>query len=153
MLAPCPFLTGLPFFRPHPPIPNAQHKVLNDWATAQIASSSKERRQSWQTYVKTMWQQSPKRIYKWIGGTAVVWDLAIRGENGFALSPDDTAQVELETWSKLWKPGSFQLRRAVTDDPMPALLPALSNFVLNSSCLLLLPSLTSGSSSNLWKLL
>eukprot|EP00971_Amphidinium_carterae_P204826 4064989-Amphidinium_carterae.1 len=24
-----------------------------------------------------MWQQSPKRIYKWICGTAVAWDLAI----------------------------------------------------------------------------
>eukprot|EP00971_Amphidinium_carterae_P326303 6456998-Amphidinium_carterae.1 len=64
-----------------------------------------------------MWQQSPKRIYKRIRGTAVVWDLAIRGENGFALLPDDTAQVEPEAWSKLWQPGSVRLRSVFIEDP------------------------------------
>eukprot|EP00971_Amphidinium_carterae_P336340 6472663-Amphidinium_carterae.1 len=52
----------------------------------------------------------PKRMYKWIHGTVVVWDLAIRGSDGFALTPDDAAKTELEAWSKLWRPGSVRLR-------------------------------------------
>eukprot|EP00971_Amphidinium_carterae_P242483 4814867-Amphidinium_carterae.2 len=48
---------------------------------------------------------SPKKIYKWIRGTAAVWDLAILSEDGYALSPDHAAQAELEAWSKLWRPG------------------------------------------------
>eukprot|EP00971_Amphidinium_carterae_P250331 4969419-Amphidinium_carterae.1 len=65
-----------------------------------------------------MWQQFPKRIYKWIRATAVVWDLAIRGDAGFAHLPDDAAQVEVDdAWSKLWQPGLFRLRRMVTNDP------------------------------------
>eukprot|EP00971_Amphidinium_carterae_P242556 4815905-Amphidinium_carterae.1 len=59
-----------------------------------------------------MWKQSPKRIYKWIRGTVVVWDLAISGTDGFALTPDAAAKTELslEAWSKLWRPGSVRLR-------------------------------------------
>eukprot|EP00971_Amphidinium_carterae_P244385 4852653-Amphidinium_carterae.1 len=48
---------------------------------------------------------SPKKIYKWIRGTAAVWDLAILSDNGYAVSPDQAAQAELEAWSKLWQPG------------------------------------------------
>eukprot|EP00971_Amphidinium_carterae_P299071 5941635-Amphidinium_carterae.1 len=64
-----------------------------------------------------MWKQSPKRIYKWICGTVVVWDLAISGSDGFALTPDEAAKTELEAWSKLWRPGVVRLRSVVTDDP------------------------------------
>eukprot|EP00971_Amphidinium_carterae_P264311 5243162-Amphidinium_carterae.2 len=64
-----------------------------------------------------MWKQAPKRICKLIRGTIVVWDLAIRGSNGFALNPHETAEVELEAWSKLWRPGLVRLRSVVTDDP------------------------------------
>eukprot|EP00971_Amphidinium_carterae_P270283 5362885-Amphidinium_carterae.4 len=78
--------------------------------------SVRNRRVSWQTYVTEMWKQAPKRIYKWIRGTVVVWDLANRGSNGFALTPDEAAQVELEAWSKLWRPGCVRLRSVVTDD-------------------------------------
>eukprot|EP00971_Amphidinium_carterae_P135204 2679745-Amphidinium_carterae.1 len=53
-----------------------------------------------------MWTTSPKKIYKWIRGTAAVWDLAILSEDGFALNPDQAAQAELQAWSKLWQPGS-----------------------------------------------
>eukprot|EP00971_Amphidinium_carterae_P226850 4499126-Amphidinium_carterae.3 len=60
-------------------------KALQDCVVARNASQAKERNKSWQTYVATMWKQAPKRIYKWIQGTIVVWDLAIRGSNGFAL--------------------------------------------------------------------
>eukprot|EP00971_Amphidinium_carterae_P112285 2224075-Amphidinium_carterae.1 len=56
-----------------------------------------------------MWSTSPKKIYKWIRGTAAVWDLAILSSvwtsDGFALSPDQATQAELEAWSKLWQPG------------------------------------------------
>eukprot|EP00971_Amphidinium_carterae_P125102 2478732-Amphidinium_carterae.1 len=72
------------------------------------ASRAKEREKSWQTYVTEMWKQVPKRIYKWIRGTVVVWDLAIRGSNGCALTPDESAQA----WS-----GPVWLRSVVTDDP------------------------------------
>eukprot|EP00971_Amphidinium_carterae_P193528 3840130-Amphidinium_carterae.1 len=52
-----------------------------------------------------MWSTSPKKIYKWIRGTAAVWDLAILSSDGFALSPDQATKAELEAWSKLWQPG------------------------------------------------
>eukprot|EP00971_Amphidinium_carterae_P340335 6478620-Amphidinium_carterae.1 len=52
-----------------------------------------------------MWDTSPKKIYKWIRGTAAVWDLAILSDAGYALSPDQAKQAELEAWSKLWQPG------------------------------------------------
>eukprot|EP00971_Amphidinium_carterae_P319360 6347297-Amphidinium_carterae.2 len=102
---------------PHPPTAAAQAKALQDWLMARNANHAKERKKSWQTYVAEMWKQAPKRIYKWIRGTVVVWDLAIRGSNGFALTLDETAKVELEAWSKLWRPGLVQLRSVVTDDP------------------------------------
>eukprot|EP00971_Amphidinium_carterae_P056474 1115905-Amphidinium_carterae.1 len=60
---------------------------------------------SWRAYVKEMWNTSPKKIYKWIRSTAAVWDLAILSDEGFALNPDQAAQAELQTWSKLWQPG------------------------------------------------
>eukprot|EP00971_Amphidinium_carterae_P000175 3746-Amphidinium_carterae.1 len=53
-----------------------------------------------------MWNTSPKKIYKWIRGTAAVWDLAIPSTDGFALSPDQATRAELEAWSKLWQPGN-----------------------------------------------
>eukprot|EP00971_Amphidinium_carterae_P233542 4634806-Amphidinium_carterae.1 len=61
---------------------------------------------AWRAYVKEMWNTSPKKIYKWIRGTAAVWDLAILSEEGYALSPDQATQAELEAWSKLWQPGN-----------------------------------------------
>eukprot|EP00971_Amphidinium_carterae_P082354 1628259-Amphidinium_carterae.3 len=59
----------------------------------------------WKAYVKDTWERSPKKIYKWIRGTAAVWDLAILHENGYALSSDQAAQSDLIAWSKLWQPG------------------------------------------------
>eukprot|EP00971_Amphidinium_carterae_P139214 2758690-Amphidinium_carterae.1 len=53
-----------------------------------------------------MWANSPKKIYKWIRGTAAVWDLAILSDDGYALSPDQAAKAELQAWSKLWQPGT-----------------------------------------------
>eukprot|EP00971_Amphidinium_carterae_P084880 1679598-Amphidinium_carterae.1 len=53
-----------------------------------------------------MWHTSPKKIYKWIRGTAAVWDLAILSKDGYALSPDQATKAELEVWSKLWQPGN-----------------------------------------------
>eukprot|EP00971_Amphidinium_carterae_P320180 6364487-Amphidinium_carterae.3 len=64
-----------------------------------------------------MWKTSPKNIYKWIGGTTAVWDLAVHDENGFAHTPDDTAKVELGAWSKLWSPGTPKLQRLRNDKP------------------------------------
>eukprot|EP00971_Amphidinium_carterae_P208450 4135785-Amphidinium_carterae.1 len=55
-----------------------------------------------------------QEIYKWIRGTAAVWDLAITHENGFALSPDDTAVAELAAWSKLWQPGTVDFPQRAT---------------------------------------
>eukprot|EP00971_Amphidinium_carterae_P254570 5054154-Amphidinium_carterae.1 len=56
-----------------------------------------ERAASWKTYVQDMWERSPKTIYKRIQGSAFVWDLwdlAILHDNGYALSPDQTAHAE-----------------------------------------------------------
>eukprot|EP00971_Amphidinium_carterae_P185957 3691467-Amphidinium_carterae.1 len=95
---------------PHPPTAAAQSKALQDWVTARNSSRAKERKKSWQQYVTDMWKESPKRIYKWIRGNVVVWDLAISGADRFALTPDQAAKTELEAWSKLWEPGSVRLR-------------------------------------------
>eukprot|EP00971_Amphidinium_carterae_P108243 2143401-Amphidinium_carterae.1 len=56
-----------------------------------------------------MWTTSPKKIYKWIRGSAAVWDIAILSDEGYALTPDQAGQAELQawrlSWSKLWQPG------------------------------------------------
>eukprot|EP00971_Amphidinium_carterae_P201622 4000880-Amphidinium_carterae.2 len=76
------------------------------WITGRKRKIQAERTASWKAYVKEMWETSPKKIYKWIRGTAAVWDIAILHENGFALTPDQAAQAELGAWSKLWQPGT-----------------------------------------------
>eukprot|EP00971_Amphidinium_carterae_P155062 3074951-Amphidinium_carterae.2 len=64
-----------------------------------------------------MWKQTPKRIYVDPDMQVDLWDRChlgpcdTRSYSGFALTPDDTAQVELEAWSKLWRP------RSVVTDP------------------------------------
>eukprot|EP00971_Amphidinium_carterae_P350462 6491558-Amphidinium_carterae.2 len=78
---------------------------LDAWITGRMKRIQAERPASWRAYLKEMWATSPKKIYKWIRGTAAVWDLAILSENGFALSPHQAAQAELDAWSKLWQPG------------------------------------------------
>eukprot|EP00971_Amphidinium_carterae_P318366 6328033-Amphidinium_carterae.1 len=52
-----------------------------------------------------MWRASPNKIYKWIRGTNAVRDLAVHNDDGFAYTLDDMARVELNAWSKLWRPG------------------------------------------------
>eukprot|EP00971_Amphidinium_carterae_P224567 4454834-Amphidinium_carterae.1 len=63
-----------------------------------------------------MWDTSPKKIYKWIRGTAAVWDLAILSNDGFALNPDQAAQAELQAWSKLWQPGRTNFPNKTTSE-------------------------------------
>eukprot|EP00971_Amphidinium_carterae_P151639 3005891-Amphidinium_carterae.6 len=88
-----------------PPTLEAQYNFLDAWLTGRKKKIQAERSASWKAYVKDMWERSPKKIYKWIRGTASVWDLSILHENGYALGPDQTAQSELMAWSKLWEPG------------------------------------------------
>eukprot|EP00971_Amphidinium_carterae_P039113 768757-Amphidinium_carterae.1 len=73
---------------PHPPTAAAQAKTIQDWVLARNASRAKERKKSWQNYVTEMWKQAPKRIYKWIRGTVVVWDLVITDSESAACKQD-----------------------------------------------------------------
>eukprot|EP00971_Amphidinium_carterae_P033145 652553-Amphidinium_carterae.1 len=101
----CTFFEWPQFLGAHPPTAEAQLTSLDAWVTGRKKRLQAERTASWRTYVKEMWDTSPKKIFKWIRGTAAVWDLAILSEEGYALSPDQATQAELEAWSKLWQPG------------------------------------------------
>eukprot|EP00971_Amphidinium_carterae_P003700 73580-Amphidinium_carterae.1 len=96
----CTFFEWPHFLGEHPPTAEAQLTSLDAWVTGRKKRLQAERAASWRSYVKEMWDTSPKRIYKWIRGTAAVWDLAILSEEGYALSPDQATQAELEAWSK-----------------------------------------------------
>eukprot|EP00971_Amphidinium_carterae_P311084 6182141-Amphidinium_carterae.1 len=110
----CTFFEWPQFLGEIPPTPEAQLTCLDAWITGRKKRIQAERTASWKAYVKETWETSPKKIYKWIRGTAVVWDLAILSGNGFALSPDQAAQAELEAWSKLWQPGHTSFPNKVT---------------------------------------
>eukprot|EP00971_Amphidinium_carterae_P083404 1650760-Amphidinium_carterae.2 len=94
---------------PHTSSGAEQLKALDAWFQS-TPKAAKKRRDGWNQYVKDMWKDSPKKIYKWIRGIAV-WDLAVHDVDGFAYTPDDTAKLELGAWSKLRRPGTPQLQK------------------------------------------
>eukprot|EP00971_Amphidinium_carterae_P300159 5963890-Amphidinium_carterae.1 len=101
----CTFFEWPAFRGEIPPTAEAQLTRLDAWVTSRKKELQAERTASWRAYVKEMWATRPMKIYKWIRGTAAVWDLAILSDTGFALTPDQAAQAELAAWSKLWQPG------------------------------------------------
>eukprot|EP00971_Amphidinium_carterae_P252585 5014677-Amphidinium_carterae.1 len=101
----CTFFEWPAFLGEIPPTVEAQYACLDAWITGKKKKEQAERSASWRAYVKEAWERSPKKIYKRIRGNASVWDLAILHYNGYALSPDQTAQAELNAWSTRWKPG------------------------------------------------
>eukprot|EP00971_Amphidinium_carterae_P141436 2802561-Amphidinium_carterae.1 len=110
----CTFFEWPPFLGEIPPTAEAQLTRLDAWVTGRRKRIQAERTASWRAYVKEMWATSPKKIYKWIRGTAAVWDLAILSADGYALSPDQAAGAELEAWSKLWQPGQTSFPQKTT---------------------------------------
>eukprot|EP00971_Amphidinium_carterae_P008746 171952-Amphidinium_carterae.1 len=101
----CTFFEWPSFLGTIPPTAEAQLTALDDWVSCRKKRLQAERTASWRTYVKEMWTTSPKKIYKWIRGTAAVWDIAILSDEGYALTPDQGTQAELQAWSKQWQPG------------------------------------------------
>eukprot|EP00971_Amphidinium_carterae_P045753 900316-Amphidinium_carterae.2 len=97
----CTFFEWPTFLGKIPPILEAQYTALDTWLTGKKKKEQAERSASW----REAWERSPKKSYKWIRGNASVWDLAILNEDGYSLTPDQTAQAELQAWSKLWQPG------------------------------------------------
>eukprot|EP00971_Amphidinium_carterae_P099421 1966882-Amphidinium_carterae.3 len=91
----CTFFEWPTFLGEIPPTVEAQYACLHAWITGKKKKEQAERSASWRAYVKEAWERSPKKIYKWIRGNDSVWDLAILHDNGYALSPDQTAQAEL----------------------------------------------------------
>eukprot|EP00971_Amphidinium_carterae_P336003 6472118-Amphidinium_carterae.1 len=69
-----------------PPTAEAQLTALDAWVNSRKQKLRAERMASWRAYVKEMWATSPKKIYKWIRGTAAVWDIAILSDEGLLLA-------------------------------------------------------------------
>eukprot|EP00971_Amphidinium_carterae_P167768 3324131-Amphidinium_carterae.1 len=62
------FLHGV--LAPDLPTAEAQLTRLDAWVTGRKKRIQAERTASWRAYVKEMWATGPKKIYKWIRGTA-----------------------------------------------------------------------------------
>eukprot|EP00971_Amphidinium_carterae_P316047 6282060-Amphidinium_carterae.1 len=93
-----------------PPSVETQYKALEDW-----------------TRSNDVWRVVPAGELA-CGRTAAVWDLAVLHEDGFALTPDQTAQAELTAWMAAWtgmvyRPESWQGPLAHTSPPF-AIAPA-----------------------------
>eukprot|EP00971_Amphidinium_carterae_P213495 4237036-Amphidinium_carterae.1 len=81
----CTFFEWPAFLDVIPPTAEAQLRALDEWVNRRKNKLKTERAAIWRAYVKEMWSTSPKKIYKWIRGTAAVWDIAILSDEGFAL--------------------------------------------------------------------
>eukprot|EP00971_Amphidinium_carterae_P221807 4403169-Amphidinium_carterae.2 len=66
----CTFFEWPQFLGEIPPICEAQLTSLEAWITGRKKRIQAERSASWKAYVEEMWETSPKKIYKWIRGTA-----------------------------------------------------------------------------------
>eukprot|EP00971_Amphidinium_carterae_P206866 4104714-Amphidinium_carterae.1 len=53
-----------------------QSLCADAWHQSTVKAEAKKRRDGWNQCVKDMWKTAPNKIYKWIRGTIVVWDLA-----------------------------------------------------------------------------
>eukprot|EP00971_Amphidinium_carterae_P107661 2131812-Amphidinium_carterae.1 len=50
--------------------PTAEAQLIDEWLSSRKKRLQAERTASWRAYVKDMWATSPKKIYKWIRGSA-----------------------------------------------------------------------------------
>eukprot|EP00971_Amphidinium_carterae_P330356 6463351-Amphidinium_carterae.1 len=78
---PCASLEWPDFLGPHYLESEQQLNCLDAWYQQIAKADAKQRREGWNQYVKDMWKIGPKKIYKWIRGTAVVWDLAVHDDD------------------------------------------------------------------------
>eukprot|EP00971_Amphidinium_carterae_P341751 6480725-Amphidinium_carterae.1 len=59
-----------------PPTALAQQELLEGRNSARKTQKGKDSRKSWQNFVKEAWSEAPRKIFKWLRGKTLVWNLA-----------------------------------------------------------------------------
>eukprot|EP00971_Amphidinium_carterae_P166114 3292667-Amphidinium_carterae.3 len=69
--------------------------------------------------VPTLRMRGSAALRRCISGSEAMLELAMLRENGYALSPDQIAQAELNAWSTLWQPGvaNFPNKSTIANPP------------------------------------
>eukprot|EP00971_Amphidinium_carterae_P345784 6486915-Amphidinium_carterae.1 len=95
-----------------PPTAVAQRELLEGRSSARKSASAKATRTAWKDFVKEAWENAPRKIFKWLRGKTLVWNLAVSLDGRWAAGPAQVAELEVQAWSALW-----QGRRVVQDVP------------------------------------
>eukprot|EP00971_Amphidinium_carterae_P055364 1091343-Amphidinium_carterae.1 len=86
-----------------PPTAAAQKDLLEGRISSRKTLKAKESRKAWQRFVKEAWEESPKKIFKWLKGKTLVWNLAVSLDGRWAAGPAEVAELEVHAWNKLWQ--------------------------------------------------
>eukprot|EP00971_Amphidinium_carterae_P065708 1302360-Amphidinium_carterae.1 len=86
-----------------PPTAQAQREFLEGRISARKTQKAKDSRKAWQTFVKEAWEETPRKIYKWLRGKTLVWNLAVSLDGKWAAGPAEVAELEVQAWNKLWQ--------------------------------------------------
>eukprot|EP00971_Amphidinium_carterae_P025750 508046-Amphidinium_carterae.1 len=102
-----------------PPTAQAQRDFLEGRIAARKTQKAKDSRKAWQAFVKEAWEEAPKKIYKWLRGKTLVWNLAVSLDGKWAAGPAEVAELEVQAWNKLWQgePVTQVRPRTVPTDP------------------------------------
>eukprot|EP00971_Amphidinium_carterae_P052227 1028064-Amphidinium_carterae.1 len=71
--------------------------------SARKTQRAKDSRQAWRTHVKQAWEDAPRKIFKWLKGKTLVWNLAVSLDGQWAAGPSEVAELEVQAWNKLWR--------------------------------------------------
>eukprot|EP00971_Amphidinium_carterae_P022604 446042-Amphidinium_carterae.1 len=88
-----------------PPTALAQQdlELLEGRNTARKTQKGKDSRKAWQKFVKEAWSEAPRKIFKWLRGKTLVWNLAVSLDGRWAAGPAEVAELEVQAWNKLWQ--------------------------------------------------
>eukprot|EP00971_Amphidinium_carterae_P014447 285490-Amphidinium_carterae.1 len=77
-----------------PPTALAQRELLEGRTSARKTQRATKSRKAWQTYVREVWSEAPRKIYKWLRGKTLVWNLAVSLDGKWAAGPAEVAELE-----------------------------------------------------------
>eukprot|EP00971_Amphidinium_carterae_P332920 6467335-Amphidinium_carterae.1 len=83
-----------------PPTAPAQQELLESRNTARKTQKGKDSRKAWQNFVKEAWSEAPRKIFKWLRGKTLVWNLAVSLDGRWVAGPAEVAELEVQAWNK-----------------------------------------------------
>eukprot|EP00971_Amphidinium_carterae_P164005 3251669-Amphidinium_carterae.1 len=83
-----------------PPTALAQQELLEGRNSARKTQKGKDSRKAWQNFVKEAWSEAPRKIFKWLRGKTLVWNLAVSLDGRWAAGPAEVAELEVQAWNK-----------------------------------------------------